>query len=238
MKSWLRALLSETLFSAWWILSGFSTVATFFQKEWSGRPRLLLAISTIVGFAWANFRVFQKQQAEIARLGAALSSREARVSQLRIVPDDGSRYILSPVGSVPHADFKGGYLEFNLMIENTGRRDSTVNNYKVEIVELHQTFSNLQPIEGKNGIQGRHCQHGMQPARVLSNTGNVRIPAENATNHGTLLFFVPDINLEQFATAGLQMHGNERKFDPLRCRLTLTDTTNSSASCEVHLIEA
>ncbi len=212
MKNWLKALLSETLFSVWWILSAFSTLSTFFLKGWSGKPRLVSAISTILGFAWANFRVFQKQQGEILRLRGALPSHEARVSQLRITPDHGSRYILAPVENVPHADFRGGYLEFHLMIENTGRRDSTVNNYQVEIVELQQTFPNLKPIEEKKGVQGRHCQQGMQPARILSTTGNIRIQAENATNHGTLLFFVPDINLKQFVNAGLQVHGEDRKF--------------------------
>jgi len=237
VKNWLKALFSETPSRVWLTLSAFSTLVTFFLKAWSDKPLFVSATSMILGFAWANFRVFQKQQAEIVRLGAALSSHEARVSELKIAPDAGSRYILSPVGSVPHADFRGGYLEFHLMIENTGRRDSTVNNYKVEIVELQQTFPNLNPLEGKIGVQGRHCVHGMQPARILSVTGNIRVQAENATNHGTLLLFVPDINLAQFAVAGLQMHGDERKFDPLRCRLTLTDTTNSSATCEFRLEE-
>lgn len=237
MKTWLKALLSETLFSAWWILSGLSTLSTFFVKGLSGKPRLVSGISTIVGFVWANFKVFQKEQGEIDRLRSVLSSHETRISQLRIVPDDRSRYILAPVGNVPHADFRGGYLEFHLMIENTGRRDSTVDNYEVEIIELGQRFPNVRPIEGKNAIQGRHCVHGMQPARILSTTGNIRIRAENATDHGTLLFFVPDINLKQFVNAGLQMQGEQKQFDPLRCRLTLTDTMKSSATCEFHLDE-
>jgi hypothetical protein len=235
VKSWLKALLSETLSRVWLILSAFSTLVTFFLKGWSGKPLLVSATSTILGFAWANFKVFQKQQAEIARLGAALSAHEARVSQLRIAPDHGSRYILTPVGNVRHADFRGGHLEFHLMIENTGRRDSTVNNYQVEIVELQQTFRDLKPIEGENRVDGRHCLHAMHPAGILSNTGNIRIQAENATNHGTLLLFVPGINLEQFASAGFQMHGDERRFGPLRCRLTLTDMTQVSATCEFRL---
>ena len=72
-------------------------------------------------------------------------------------------------------------VKFHLMIENTGRRNSTVNGYQVEIVELQQTFPNLRPVEGHNGIQGRHCQHGLQPASVLSTTGNIRIEAESTT---------------------------------------------------------
>jgi hypothetical protein len=237
MKEWLKALWSETLFSIWWILSAFSTLSTFFLPGWSGKPRLVSAISTSIGFAWANYRVFQKQQLEVSNLKIALGSHEARVSQLRITPDNGSRYILAPIGTVPHGDFRGGYVEFHLMIENTGQRDSTVNNYKLEIVELQQTFLDLKPIERKNGIQGRHCQHGLQPASILSDTGNIRIPAENATNRGTLLFFVPDINLEQFVSEGLQLLGEHRMFGALHCRLTLTDTTQTSATGEFRLEE-
>jgi hypothetical protein len=237
MMKWLKALWSETLLSVWWILSALSTLSTFFLRGWSGKPRLVSAISASLGFAWANFRVFQKQQREILRL-QALATQEARVSKLRITPANGSRYILCPVGNVPRADFRGGYLEFHLMIENLGRRDSTVNNYKVEIVELEQTFPNLAPVERKSGIQGRHCQHIVDPNRILSTTENIRIQAENATNHGALLFFVPDLNLEQFVNRGLRMQGEGRKFGTLRCLLTLTDTMQTSATCEFRLDEA
>jgi hypothetical protein len=76
VKNWLKALFSETLFRVWLILSAFSTLVIFFMKGWSGKPLLVSATSTILGFAWANFRVFQKQQAEIARLGAAQRRHE------------------------------------------------------------------------------------------------------------------------------------------------------------------
>ena len=219
MKNWLKALLSETLLSIWWTLSALSTLSTFFSRSWSGKPRIVSAISAVLGFAVANFRVFQKQQARISALTQAVASHETRASQLIITPDNGSRYILTPVGA-PHGDFNGGYLEFHLMIENTGRRNSTVNSYQVEIVELQQTFPNLPPVEGRNGIPGRHVQQGVQPERIVSTTGNIRIEAESATHHGTLLFFVPGINLEQFMNAGLRMQGHDRKFGMLRCRLT------------------
>src|SRR5947209_5853515 len=83
---------------------------------------------------------------ELQSLQVDLSSREERISQLRISSQGGSRYILSPVANIRDADFRGGYFEFHLMIENTGRRDSTVSNYQVDILDLHQSFSNLQPI--------------------------------------------------------------------------------------------
>ena len=87
MKSWLKALLSETVVSVWWILSAVSTLTTFVLKGWSGKLLVVSAVSTILGFAWANFKVFQKQQAEIARLGAAnitLQSLKQRDDEQRI----------------------------------------------------------------------------------------------------------------------------------------------------------
>jgi hypothetical protein len=60
----------------WLILSAFSTVVTFFLKSWSAKPLLVSAIATILGFAWANLRVFQKQQAEIACLDAVQRRNE------------------------------------------------------------------------------------------------------------------------------------------------------------------
>lgn len=150
MKDWLKSLWSETLLSVWWILSACSTLSTFFVRQWSGRPRLISEASAILGFAWANFRVYRKQRDELSRLKVALSSQEAIVSRLRIEPDNGSRYILAPVGNVPHGDFRGGYLEFHLMIENTGRRDSTITTYEVEIIALRQTFRDLIPLVSRN----------------------------------------------------------------------------------------
>jgi hypothetical protein len=237
MKDWVTALASETFFSIWWFLSALSTVSTFFFHRWSVKPAAVSAVSTIVGFAWANFRVFQKQQQRIVALETASASREVRTSRLRIIPDDRSRYILTPVGNVPHADFNGGFLIFELMIENTGRRNSTVNGYQVEIVELHQTFENLRPVAGRAGFQGRHCQHMEDSRRVLSGTGNIRIDAESATDHGNLVFFIQNLNFQQFTDAGLRMQGEDRKFGTLHCRLTLTDTTGASVTQEFELQE-
>ena len=77
----------------------------------------------------------------------------------------------------------------------------------------------------------------VDPNRILSTTGNIRIQAENATNHGALLFFVPDLDLEQFVNRGLRMQGQDGKFPALRCVLTLTDTMQVSATGEFRLDE-
>jgi hypothetical protein len=50
--NWLRALWSETVFCFWWALSALSTLTTyFFQSGWSGKLRLVFAISFVVSFA-------------------------------------------------------------------------------------------------------------------------------------------------------------------------------------------
>jgi hypothetical protein len=123
------------------------------------------------------------------------------------------------------------------MIENAGPRNSTINNYRVEIVELDRIFPNLQPIE-IDGAQGRHCYAGIYTANLLSRHGNIQIDAESATGHGTLIFSIPGINMQQFVDAGLHMQGPQRQFGNLRCRLTLTDTTQSSATSEFELRES
>lgn len=124
------------------------------------------------------------------------------------------------------------------MIENTGRRNSIVDRYEVEIVELKATFPNLRPEEGRTALHGRHCVQGLDPQRILSRTGMVKIDAESATDRGDLILFLPDLTLERFTNAGLRMSGDERKFGTLRCRLTVTDRTGSSASADFELHEA
>lgn len=238
MKNWIKALLSETVSSIWWILSALSTLSTFFLQGLPNRWRTASAISAILGFTWANFQVFRKHERQISALTAELATLRARASRLRIGVDHGSRYILAPVNSVPHGAFNGMFVEFHLMIENTGLRDSTVDTYSVEIVELSQKFGNLRPEEGRNGIQGRRCQFGWNRATELSNTGIVRIDAENSTNHGSLLFFLKGVSLEQFTGAGLQMQGEQRQFGTLHVRLTVTDTTQSSATADFQMDEA
>ena len=88
-------------------------------------------------------------------------------------------------------------------------------------------------MEYKEGI----AISALNPQSVLSRNGIIQIEAEAAIGCGTLLFFLPDINMDEFVAAGLHMEEQERKFGTLTCRLTLTDTTQSSASCEFQLTE-
>jgi hypothetical protein len=215
-----------------------STLSTyFFPGGWSGKLRPVFAISFVLSFAWANFRVFQKQERRISALTTDVASRETRVSELKIKPFGGS-YVLRPVMNVPHADFDGGFVNLQLVFENTGRRNSIVDHYDVEIAELKASFANLRPEESRNGVQGRHCLLGLDPRRILSTTGMVKIDAESATDRGELLFFLPGLTRDRFAEAGLRMNGEERRFGTIRCRLTIADTIGTSAAAEFELPEA
>lgn len=180
----------------------------------------------------------RKRLGKTAGPGIAKDSSEARTAEIKIIPDSGGRYILHPLSSIPHGDFNGMFLDFRLMIENTGRRNSTINDFQVDILELNQTFPGLAPLEGRHGVQGRHCQHGLQPDAILSNTRLIRVEAESTTNHGALLFFIPGMTTKDFFGAGLEMQGDEKKFGTLRCRLTVRDTANSSAVADFELFEA
>ena len=125
MKEWLKALLSQASITIWTIVSAVSTLATFFPSlPHRLRPATLLV--ALISFAWANFKVFQRERVGNETLRGALAQHEARVSKLVIEPDRRSLFILQPLGNVPRADFKGGYFEFHLLIENTGTRNSVV----------------------------------------------------------------------------------------------------------------
>jgi hypothetical protein len=235
--NWFRALFSETVASAWWVFSACSNLTTFFVHRLSGYPRLVSGVSAILGFAWANFAVYRKQEALIAESRRSKTLEEARQSELKITSDNG-RYILVPVtNDVRSGDFRAMWLEFQLMIENVGRRDSTVSAFEVEIADLQRSCKNLKPVEGQKSVQGRHATQGLSPDRVLSKTGIIRVPFENATDHGMLLFNILGIDVATFANAGLTMDQN-RRFPTLHCKLTITDTTGSSASAEFELGES
>ena len=243
IKGWLAALRSEVLFSAWSLLSAASTLSTFFIRSLSGKPRLISALSAIVGFAWANLRVFRKQEIkitaqhdQISTLQRDMTARPTKTSQLRIIPASGSRYYLRPISQAPSGDFDMLFLEFHLMVENSGERNSVVNGFRVEIRELGKTFDGLQPITVAT-IPGRRGQHGVARERILTDGETIRINAEDATKKGILIFSVRDVSFKVFMEHGLHAAGIQAQFQPLHARLVLTDTTGESAVANFDLCE-
>jgi hypothetical protein len=199
MKGWLRALWAETIFAWWALLSAVSTISTFFVASWSGRLRELGFVSGITAFGWANYRVFKRQQNQIGRFERTIAAQDVRASHLRIIAADGSRFILMPVQNIPMADFHGGYFEFFLMIENFGRRNSVVIDYKVEIAELDMICANLKPVENRDLVPGHHTQFGINRSTSLARQVAFKyLPREllrAALFYSTCLIYLPSSSL-------------------------------------------
>jgi hypothetical protein len=230
MKAWVKALCSETFYAWWTILSAVSTISTFFIPSWSGKVSPLFAISSVVAFGWANYRVFEKKESRILELQQSIALHEARVSELVIVPEPDSRYYVS--------SDRGIYLQFDLMIENKGRRNSVITNYQVEIVELKVVATGLRPADNLEMVRTRHCTFAIDKSRFLAKTGNIQVSSEQTTNRGSLMFHLPDVEFKQFSEAGLNAAASNGRFGQLHCRLTLFDTTKNSASHEFVLTES
>ena len=232
LRAYLRA-----VFRHWWflvveIVLVFVDFAERWFNIWLQPPHWLFLTIGIVVLVVAQYGAFRELYQ------TSRQAQNLRTSQLRIVSEEGSRYILQRVSDQDRIHFRGAFLEFRLMVENTGERKSSVNKYSVEVLELRQTFANLQPVEVMHMIYGRHCTHGLQPDRVLSKTGIIKVDAENTTNRGLLLFFIPEMTTVCFSNAGYPPGDGMEKYRNLHCRLTLTDTMGSLATEEFELQEA
>lgn len=174
--------------------------------------------------------------AELNRHVKQIAINTARPTQppsanLKIYPANRSRYILKPAGpGGAHGDFKGGHFQFWLRVENSGNRNSAVDKYKIWIQEFDRDFDGIVPKQPFGLVPGRHCQHGVGNEKYLNEASLIKIPPDNSTDVGCLWFYLPELTLEMFVNAGLQMRGPERRFSNLHCRLTVTDSNGISAS--------
>jgi TIR domain len=158
-------------------------------------------------------------------------------AKLRIFPGENSVYMLKPYVSARRGKFVGGYFRFDLRIENRGDRNAAIVKYELHIIELDRAFTDLKPEEGNHGVGSRHSVQTLLPGDSLSESGVVRIPADDTTDQGVLAFYIQDLSLEGFASKGLLPQGEEKRFPPLHCRLTLTDMNRASTSAEFSLQE-
>jgi len=183
-----------------------------------------------------NARLAADLDAERNQHLAQIAINTARPSQepaasLKIYPANRSRYILKPAAQGgAHGDFKGGHFQFWLRVENSGNRNSAVDKYKIWIQEFDRDFDGIVPKQVFGSVPGRHCQFGVGNEKYLNEANLIKIPADDSTSVGCLWFFLPELTLEMFVNAGLQMHGPERRFDNLHCRLTVIDSNGISAS--------
>jgi hypothetical protein len=178
-----------------------------------------------------------KHLAQIA-INTARPSQEAAAS-LKIYPGNGSRYILKPTGQGgAHGDFSGGHFQFWLRVENSGNRNSAVDKYKIWIQEFDKEFDGVVPKQVFGLVPGRHCQHGVGNEKYLNEANLIKIPPDNSTSVGCLWFYLPELTLEMFVSAGLRMQGPDRHFGNLHCRLTITDSNGVSASEDFECSEA
>jgi len=167
-------------------------------------------------------------------------SSQEPAANLRVYPANRSRYILKPARQgEAHRDFQGGHFQFWLRIENSGNRNSAVDQYKISIRELDREFSGIVPIQVNSLLPGRHCQHSIGPPdqKYLNDANLIKIPPDHSTDVGCLWFFLPGLDLEMFANAGLRMGGPEGRFGSLHCRLMVTDSNGVSASGDFELSE-
>ncbi len=223
--SWLRAILHETWFAGFTLLSALSTIATFFFPRLAGQPRFVLVLCTILGFAFANWSVHEKQQKKIRDLESALteaSKEKIRKAELRIYAYDQSSFTLVTNYS-NRAQLLGMHVYLDMALENHGNRGATVQRYDLYIRENDKTYANIRPNLGFIDIQGRRCVRNISGEPRVTTDGIIRVQADMTTPRGFLPFYPLD--------APISIEG------PIHCRLTVTDTDGNSTAQEFELRE-
>jgi hypothetical protein len=227
MRAWGAALWRESWPAFIGAFSLASTVLTFFPNLGLYRFRWVSLVCLIGAFAWANLRVFTKQQTLIQDLQSRVvdSASGVRRAQLFVHHRDYARYIVV----VPSS---GGvasqiYIELGLALENKGNRTSNIIRFDVHIRGALSSFQNLKP-EYPKSVQGRTSVQSLS-GTGLGMEGHITIPQEEMIS-GRIAFFVPFIPSRGFTGSG-------RTFDPIECTLTVTDTEGVTASRHFRVTE-
>lgn len=238
----------------WWVdlMLAVATVAvpilTFFELNHSAEANILRHEANELRaeanrLSEQNARIADQLNAERNMQLAQIAINTARPTQepaaiLKIHPSNSSRYILKPIPQGgAHGDFSGGHFQFWLRVENSGNRNSAVDKYKLWIQEFDKEL-NVGPIKVSNLMPGRHCQHGVGEQKYLNDVNLIKISEDDSTSVGCLWFYLPELTLEMFLSAGMRMEGPQHRFGNLHCRLTLIDSNGVSASGDFELSEA
>lgn len=225
MRTWGKALLRETMPAAIGVFSLASTVITFLPRLGLYSIRWVPLICLIGAFAWANLRVFKKQQLTIEDLQSRLAALGARRAQLIIHPRGPSTYIVvkEPALAAPNKI----YVELDLVIENKGNRTSNVNNFGLEIKGTDKHFPELRPSYPQD-VSGRRSVY-LLSGQGLGIDGHITVEAEKMSSRGKLGFFVT------FVPEGDRK--SVQAFAAIDCILTIADTEGVTASHNFRLEE-
>lgn len=243
--AWLRRFLKRAFLNAWGGISACSTLATFIFPG-LGAYRISVFLGCLfIGVCIASYRLTAELDGVIAdrdelivRLDEEIKQLSASTAKLTIhQTSKTSCWYGHRTAQITHADFGGMYLDFNLVIENSGTKNSIVQTFSVEIPVLGLEYKNLRPQEGITQIQTRHCVMAFNPTHELSRSGMIQIVAGTATKPGPLMFKIPDGNIQLFVDHGFTMHGEEKRLGAFRCKLTVADNNNATTSAEFDMQE-
>lgn len=170
-----------------------------------------IPIALIVALILASYDVWREQRALIKQ-----AQGEQRRAELSITMRDRTRFILRctkqrrPIGI---------YLEFDVLVENRGRRRSVINQFTVSVRELKEQPFDLKP-EHIALLQGRASKHALDSTSHLTRSDVLKVGPEDAVGPGILAFYIP---------------WDSDPGECLHCELTLTDTEGSSATRAVEV---
>jgi hypothetical protein len=119
-------------------------------------------------------------------------------------------YVERPGGAARSVDF---FLVLALGIQNDGRENSIIRNFRLAIEETGIALANLVPTR-RNAVQTRGAQHMMRNNWISPEPAWIVVPAHDVRS-GILGFYVPG----EVAELPAQIH----------CRLTVGDAAGSSA---------
>jgi hypothetical protein len=238
MRDWLKSMLREWPLTAYTALSFVSTIATYYRPLVPGHIRVLLILSTMIGFGAATIRVDLKRQRRIAELEQKVLEQpkeRKRLAELVIHPGPRSKYIAVRARDQYPLPPKALHLEFHLSVENKGERPSSINRYALTLPDFGKSYSDITPYF-TNMVQGRNSNYALNPQQFFP-TDFIRVPAESVAGPALLSFLVLDLPFDSFGTRAFDGDRETRIFPPVRCELKLIDTEGYSASCEFVLNE-
>jgi hypothetical protein len=184
-----------------------------------------MLILAVISFCLANFRIFVKQSKRIAELEDKLASSSTRKAEIEIVPKGRSGYVLNRN--------RGILIQFSLMMENRGLKNSTITDFDVSISRFG-TLHKLTPCTiSSPSLLGFRSINYVQNKDAINNYSTViQIGRETTVGPGHLVFFDENFDTKKFLTVYPEM---ELTPGPLSCTLTVRDTNGISAACDIVL---